>query len=227
MFSHDVRAKIRPLLKRAGLAAVPEPVALAACALACCALAWAVWRFWPRSEAGVALTRADASTAVTSAPDGAALNRSAEASAEVWVHVVGAVRHPGVQRLASGTRVADAVEAAGGLLGNAAADGVNLARVVQDGEQIVVPTRDQWAAGGPTASASGDARAGPGGGKVDINSADVARLDTLPGVGPATAQRIVTDREANGPFASVEDLGRVPGIGEKKLDALKDLICVR
>jgi competence protein ComEA len=144
------------------------------------------------------------------------------------VHVVGAVRHPGVQRLASGARVADAVQAAGGLLGNAAAEGVNLARIVQDGEQIVVPTRDQWAASTAGAAAgSAGARAGPGGGKVDINSADVATLDTLPGVGPTTAQRIVADREANGPFASVKDLGRVPGIGDKKLGSLKDLICVR
>lgn len=223
----DVRARVRMQLRRAGLAGVPEPVVVAVGALVVLALLWALWRFWPgRGEAGVLVERGDAAAAATAA---AGPSVEPSASAQVWVHVVGAVRRPGVYRLASGTRVADAVEAAGGLLGNAAAQGVNLARVVADGEQIAVPTTDDWAAGGAGGIAAGgdSAAGGPSGGKIDINSADAAALDTLPGVGPATAAKIVADREANGPYASVDDLGRVPGIGDKKLDALKDLICAR
>lgn len=226
----DLRSRVRMQLRRAGLSGVPAPVVAAAGVLAVLALVWALWRFWPgRGEAGVLVERsaAVAETVVSSAAV------EATAPAQVWVHVVGAVRRPGVYRLAPGDRVADAVEAAGGLLGDAAAQGVNLARVVTDGEQIVVPTADEWAAGGGAAGNTGGgapAAAGAGaggGGKIDINSADAAALDTLPGVGPATAAKIVADREANGPYANVDDLGRVPGIGDKKLDALKDLICAR
>jgi competence protein ComEA len=149
----------------------------------------------------------------------------------VYVHVIGAVATPGVYDLAPGARVIDAVTAAGGLQSDAAPAGVNLARLVSDGEQIAVPTKQQLASGEsvPGASAPGGAAVGAGakGGAVDINSADAALLDTLPGVGPATAQKIIADREANGPFASTEDLGRVSGIGPKRLDQLKGLIRVR
>jgi len=137
--------------------------------------------------------------------------------------------------LPSGARVAEAVEAAGGLLANAAQAGINLARIVADGEQISVPTADEVArgvAGGATGTGPGPAPPGTGASGVaqalvNINTADATALDALPGVGPSTAEKIVADREANGPFSSADDLGRVAGIGPKKLEELKPRVCVR
>jgi competence protein ComEA len=142
--------------------------------------------------------------------------------ATVTVHVVGEVRRPGVYELSGGSRVVDAVQAAGGALGAADQSAVNLARVVADGEQVAIPRQG---AGGPAgAAASPGATARPG--KIDLNTATEAQLDTLPGVGPSTASKIVSDRTENGPFRTVDDLMRVPGIGPAKLEALKDLVTV-
>lgn len=138
----------------------------------------------------------------------------------VTVHVVGEVRRPGVYELAGGARASDAVAAAGGLLGAADQGAVNLARVVADGEQIAVPREGE----APAATAGGAPGAPAAGSKVDLNTANEAQLDTLPGIGPSTAQKIVADRTANGPFRTVDDLMRVPGIGPAKLDSLKDLV---
>lgn len=156
------------------------------------------------------------------------------APAPLRVHVGGAVAAPGVYDLAEGARVLDAVEAAGGFAEGAARDALNLARAVSDGEQVVVPSEADIAAqeavsagaGGAAAGAGASAAAGGAGGKVNINTASAAQLDTLPGVGASTAEKIVADREANGPFKTVEDLKRVSGIGDKKFAALADAICV-
>ncbi|WP_281653886.1 helix-hairpin-helix domain-containing protein [Eggerthella sinensis] len=152
------------------------------------------------------------------------------APARIAVHVGGAVAEPGVRELDEGARVRDAVDAAGGFAEGAARDALNLARVLVDGEQIVVPTLDEVAAaasGGAgesgTATLQGATTAG---GKVNLNRATAAELDALPGVGPSTAEKIVADREANGPFGTVEDLKRVSGIGDKKFADLADLVCV-
>lgn len=142
----------------------------------------------------------------------------------IAVHVSGAVAAPGVYELEEGARVADSVEHAGGFLEGAAENALNLARVLNDGEQVVVPTAEEHAAQQSAAEASGGA-AGVGG-KVNINTASVEQLDTLPGVGESTAQKIIADREANGPFSSPEDLKRVSGIGDKKYAELADLITV-
>ncbi len=142
----------------------------------------------------------------------------------IAVHVSGAVAAPGVYELEEGARVADAVELAGGFLEGAAENALNLARVLNDGEQVVVPTAEEQAAQQSAAEASGGA-AGVGG-KVNINTASAEQLDTLPGVGESTAQKIIADREANGPFSSPEDLKRVSGIGDKKYAELADLITV-
>ena len=159
---------------------------------------------------------------------------SQAAPAPLRVHVGGAVAAPGVYDLAEGARVLDAVEAAGGFAEGAARDALNLARAVSDGEQVVVPSEADIAAqeavsagaGGAAAGAGASAAAGGAGGKVKINTASAAQLDTLPGVGASTAEKIVADREANGPFKTVEDLKRVSGIGDKKFAALADAICV-
>jgi competence protein ComEA len=149
----------------------------------------------------------------------------------VVVHVVGQVGTAGVYRLPVGARIADAVQAAGGATRAADLSAVNLARVVVDGEQIRVPRPGESLAasgassGGPAAGvANGGGGAGgaaPGaGGLVPLNSADLAALDTLPGVGPVLAQRILDWRTEHGRFTSVEELGEVSGIGEKLLSQL-------
>lgn len=111
-------------------------------------------------------------------------------------------------------------------MGNAALEAINLARVLVDGEQVYVPTSDEAsaAAGVGVGVVPESSRGVP---KVNLNTATVEELDGLPGIGPATAQKIVDDRSRNGPFASPEDLMRVPGIGPKKFDALKDLVTTR
>lgn len=149
---------------------------------------------------------------------------SGQVAPTIAVHVSGAVAAPGVYELEEGARVADAVELAGGILEGAAENALNLARVLNDGEQVVVPTAEEHAAQQAAAEASGGA-AGVGG-KVNINTASAEQLDTLPGVGESTAQKIIADREANGPFSSPEDLKRVSGIGDKKYAELADLITV-
>lgn len=140
--------------------------------------------------------------------------------AEVYVHVSGAVVAPGLYVLTSGSRVADAISAAGGFGANADTAAVNLARPLSDGEQLVVLEVGQ----APPAAGAGGESAGHG--PINLNTAGVEQLDQLPRVGPAIAQRIVDWREQNGRFASVDDLLGVPGIGEKMLAGLRDLVTV-
>jgi competence protein ComEA len=160
-------------------------------------------------------------------------------SGEVVVHVAGAVAAPGVVRLAATGRIVDAVAAAGGLRPDADPDRVNLAAPVSDGQRIVIPVwgqplPDEVVAAPPggspadgTAGSSGPS--GPAGASptvVDLNRATAEQLDTLPGVGPATAAAILAYREESGPFRSVDDLIEVHGIGDAKLEALRDLVVV-
>lgn len=132
------------------------------------------------------------------------------------VHVAGWVVRPGVVTVSEGSIVADAVEAAGGMRIGARPDLINLAEPVQPGEQVVLP--------GPESGAGDVAVAGDS--LVSLNRADASTLETLPGVGPVLAERIVAFREQNGPFQQVEDLLQVPGIGEAKLASLRDLVRV-
>jgi|SRR6478609_5033859 len=134
------------------------------------------------------------------------------------VHVAGAVRHPGVYRLGAGQRVQDAVARAGGATAKGDPNAINLAAKVADGQQVVVPRR---AGAGGAAGVAAAAPGAPGTPPVNLNSATAEQLDTLDGVGPATATKILAWRQAHGGFRSVEDLAQVPGIGPKKLAALK------
>jgi competence protein ComEA len=138
----------------------------------------------------------------------------------VVVHVVGAVRRPGLYQLPAGSRVADALEQAGGAAPAADVALVNLAAPLADGQQVVVPSRA--AAGNGSSGAAGES--GSGSGPVHLNTASVAELDELPGVGPVTAQKIVDHREKHGAFSSVEDLDAIPGIGAAKIEQLRDLV---
>jgi competence protein ComEA len=160
------------------------------------------------------------SGAGTSAPPrSAALVREGPAARpQVLVHVVGAVRTPGLYRLKDGSRVADAVARAGGATPKADLALVNLAAPIADGTQVVVPAKAPPAAA--AADGSAPARAGP----VHLNTATVEELDALPGVGPVTAQKIVDFRQENGAFASVDELDAVPGIGPARLEELRKLV---
>lgn len=136
-------------------------------------------------------------------------------SPSLFVHVTGAVMRPGLFELAEGSRVIDAIAAAGGFTEEANRDQLNLARLLTDGEQFAVP-----AAGDDVdAAAASD-------GRVNLNTADAAALDTLPRIGPAMAARILAWREANGRFASVDDLRNIAGIGDATFEGLRDLVTV-
>ena len=132
------------------------------------------------------------------------------------VDVVGAVRRPGLVRLPDGSRVADAVAAAGGLARRAGRSGVNFAAPVADGQQVVVPVRGAVAA----AAGGGGAASGP----VSLSAATAEQLDTLPGIGPVTAQKIVTYRQQHGAFRSVDELDAIPGIGPARIGELQGLV---
>lgn len=143
------------------------------------------------------------------------------ASGDIYVHVGGAVRAPGLYRLADGARVVDAVAAALGFADDAVREGVNLARPVTDGEQLIVPD-----ASTPVPAAGSGSGAGSGDGRVNLNVATQTELEELPRIGPALAGRIIAWRETNGRFTSVEDLLAVSGIGAKMLEALRPLVVV-
>ncbi|NVM97946.1 ComEA family DNA-binding protein [Arthrobacter sp. SDTb3-6] len=168
----------------------------------------------------------------------------------VIVHVAGAVQHPGVYALPAGSRVLQAVQAAGGALPGAVLDALNLAAPAVDGTQVRVPTRaeagpaggvgavgggvggapggsDAGTAGGPGTGSYGTGSGGPHGGLVDLNTATAAQLDALPGVGPVLAGRIVAWRTDHGPFTSVDALDAVSGIGAKLLANIRPLVTAR
>lgn len=137
------------------------------------------------------------------------------ASARPYVHVVGAVRRPGLYRLKEGARVADALARAGGVTPKAQVELVNLAAPIADGQQVVVPRR------GAVGAVAGGAS---GGGPIHLNTATLEQLDELPGIGPVTAQKILDYREEHGAFSSVDELDGIPGIGPARLAQVRDLV---
>jgi competence protein ComEA len=184
-------------------------------------------------------SRADAGTG----GDAGAVQVARAAGGAALVHVAGAVRRPGVYRLREGDRVRDAVARAGGRAPGADVDAINLAAKIADGQRVVVPRRvapaaagggsrgtaggiPEAAAGGVAADAAGGAVPGTDAPPVDLNTATLEQLDTLDGVGPAIAAKILAWREEHGGFRSVEDLGEIPGIGPKRLEALRARVVV-
>jgi competence protein ComEA len=142
-------------------------------------------------------------------------------TARVVVHVAGEVRAAGVYRLRAGARVSDAVERAGGATRRADLSQVNLAAKVEDGRQILVPRRVKASAAPAPATAPGQPTV-----PVNLNTATLEQLDTLSGVGPVTAQKILDYRDEHGGFGSVEELGEVPGIGDVRLASLREQVTV-
>lgn len=172
----------------------------------------------PPAPSGSAATASPTTTSPTASP---AVGEAAGTATPVVVAVVGLVARPGLVTVPTGSRVADAVEAAGGLLPGTDPAAVNLAAVVTDGQQIAV--------GVPGAVAGAPAGAGQGaggGGPVNLNSATAQELDALPGIGPVLAERIVAHRGEQGPFRSVDQLDDVPGIGPTTAAELAELVTV-
>lgn len=146
----------------------------------------------------------------------------------IIVHITGAVPRPGVYALAKGARVQDAISAAGGFLAEAEKSGINLARALEDGEQLDIPYMEGFTpvievlpGEGPAATEAPSSAE-----LININTASQAELETLPGIGPTTAQKIIEYREANGFFLSTEDIVNVSGIGPVTYERIKDLITV-
>jgi competence protein ComEA len=207
-----------------------ELAAYAACVVLVVLLGWRVLR----SDGGAASTAvgdrgalaAGATTSTSSAPeDEPSVSVAPARDGSVVVHVVGAVRHAGVYKLRLGQRVQDAISRAGGATARADTQAINLAAKVADGQQVVVPRRGARAAAAGAAVAPGAASTAPAA-PVNLNSATAEQLDTLDGVGPATAQKILEYRTQHGGFSSVDDLDQIAGIGPKKLAALKPQVTV-
>ena len=192
-------------------------------------LVWGGWswlRARPEAVAAPPVETVSAPASSAPGPSAGAPSGSATPAAqpELVVHVLGAVRQPGLVRLPAGARVQDAIKAAGGLERDADPDELNLAQPLEDGVQVVVGTRSRPAGevrtsgggGRGTTGTSGSGGAKPGAGAtVDLNRATVDQLDTLPGVGPVTAQKILDWREQRGRFTRVDELQEVDGIGPK------------
>ena len=190
----------------------PQLVAYALAALVVLALGVRFMQGQARSATVDAPARA---AAATRAPGGVRIEPRRAAVA--LVHVAGAVRSPGVYRLRDGERIQDAVRRAGGPRSGADLNAINLAAKVADGQQVVVPRRGAAAAATEAAGAPGAPAQPP----VSLNTATAEQLDTLDGVGPATASKILEWRRQHGGFRSVDDLGEIPGIGPKRLAALR------
>lgn len=224
-------------------ALAPRVAIAAGCALITLALALAAHAVLraPVTAPGTALAAAPQGTASPGGTDGGGPGgRQAGVSpvpgaqkvpaGEVTVHVTGAVGNPSVQRLPAGSRVADAVAAAGGASPEADTQSLNLARVLNDGEQVRVPKVGESPPAAPAGAEGSQTGAGPGAGaapgggpagKVNVNTAEASALETLPGIGPTLAKRIIAYRNEHGPFATVEDLTDVPGIGPAVLEGLR------
>lgn len=216
MLTDDLKLKLACLLRRAGLSRAPRPVLLCMGAGLVLLAGVALWRFWP-AGGELPAEGVDFQVEVQEEP----------AASSIVVDVEGAVVSPGLYTLPAGARAGDAVEAAGGLAPKALSGGVNLAQPLEDGQQLTVPFKG---AAGQAAGSHGAASAADGssaaGGLVNINTATVQELQQLSGIGPSLSQRIVDYRNANGPFASVDDLLEVSGIGEAILGKIRSQVSV-
>lgn len=209
-----------------------------AVAIVCGGAYWLVRSSPPPTEAALPMVATSAPAPVAATPtlplpkgDDVAADATGPpttSAARIIVHVAGAVAVPGVYDVAAGARIDDAIAAAGGAIGTADPDALNLAAVVADGTRVYVPIVGEEVAEpirvdhGPAVGLPADTPQAVG--PIDVNRASAAELVSLPGVGPATATAIVAERERNGPFLDVDDLDRVPGIGPAKLAAIRELV---
>lgn len=200
------------------LSSVKTPVLIGVCAL-CIALLFFIFQgLWSAFDTKEFVVEKKSDAAAAKEPSA---EEDASSPKTLYVHIGGAVVTPGVYPISEGSRVHDVVNAAGGFTDEADGDANNLARVVKDGEQILIPTRASTSSQGTQQSVTAPAQ-----GKVNINTASRAELETLPGIGSATASKIITYREQHGPFQALEGIQQVVGIGEKKYAEIVDRICL-
>ena len=201
-----------------------------------CALGYWIWTVRPQPNDSKSASQVEVVQQTPSA-GGGSTSGSGEGAAvqgqgDVVVHVVGSVSRPGVYTLKGKPRVIDAVKKAGGFKKSAARAGINLAAIITDGQQVYIPSKaelkkkkskDEPASTNPMPSGSNSPTPVPDGaaGLINVNTADMTALESLPGIGPATAQKIIADREQNGPYKNINDLDRVSGIGLKKVEAMQ------
>ena len=233
MDTEDVALKAKALLRRAGLASVPSPVLIGVALLACALVCVGVWHFWPRSHDEFAVASTNQVQVEASTSSSASSVSSSAVPTTVLVDVEGAVVSPGLYELAEGARVGDAVSAAGGMAADAVSAQVNLARKLEDGEQVYIPSAGEMstaqgntgelAAGTSPGQKTGASSAASD--KVNINTATSEELQKLSGIGPSLAERIIEYRESNGRFSTVEDLQNVSGSGKTRFAKIKDKIC--
>jgi len=183
--------------------------------------------------AGSAAAPSGQATQPASGDGAASVSVDRAGGGRITVHVAGAVRRPGLYRLAAGSRIDDALRRAGGPRARADLTAVNLATKLEDGRQVIVPERGSGGspAGAASAPGSGSGSAAGGAGSapaapVNLNTATLEQLDTLDGVGPGIGQRIIDYREQHGGFRNVDELGEVPGIGDKRMATLRPLVTV-
>jgi len=233
----DVKAKL-------GLGKLPNTSALLLAAILAVLCAFGLWNYSPSFRNLFASVDTDSDLALIKSDDGdsldlsgADIDDSGDETGTIFIYVSGAVRQPDVYALLSDARAIDAINAAGGFLDSAASEALNLASALEDGMQIHVLTKKEYEEQGGSAasiganqsstSANGTGNANiTSDGLVNLNTADSITLQTLPGVGPVTAEKIVKDREVNGPYSSLEDLMRVSGIGPKRVEALEGIASV-
>jgi competence protein ComEA len=213
-----------------------DPLAFGAVVLVVALAAGLVW-FWAGSHHGgvpaaAAAPGAPAPDAGVSPPGPPANGLATTTGPALAVHVAGAVLHPGLYRLPSGSRVADALAVAGGSRPRADLDRLNLAARLVDGQRVLVTRRGEPGPTEPTGTVAGEGVDSDGQSSaepaepIDLNAAGLAALDALPGIGPATARAILEERARRGGFRSIRDLLRVPGIGEGRFARLKDRVRV-
>ena len=188
--------------------------------------------FGEESDNSINVEAAQAQTETESSMEGAETDAAADTAASmgpVYVDIGGCVKKPGVYQVVEGTRLFEVIKAAGGLTPEADVSQINQAETVTDGQKVVIPAIGEG--GQAEGRGEGDDSAGAAGGitadgRVNINKADSTQLQELPGVGPATAEKILDYREANGAFQSPEEIKNVSGIGDKTYEKMKDKICV-
>lgn len=241
------RSLVTELRSKLNMYDLPKPVMVGMVGVVFIGVFLAVWMIISvMTKPKIVIDSADSAGALTGSETALASEMNdAQANSEstIFVHVSGAVEDPGLYELDANSRVAQAIEKAGGFKEEADTTSVNLARILSDGEQLYVLMLGQdgmgiegGAANTHTMDAAGTKETGMSNigsgskstatGKVNINAASVSELVSLPGIGEATARKIVNDRTANGPFKNIEELTRVSGIGDKKLESLRELICV-
>jgi len=173
-----------------------------------------------KSEASFTISQPDESQSETTSDLATESDKTQDI---IPVYLVGAICKPGIYQIRRGAYLYELIEQAGGMTDEAAVESVNLARSIDSNQLVRIPTRDEVAAGYQEPQWEPGQETNR---LVDIGRADQRQLETLPGIGPATARAIITFREKNGPFQTIDDLMRVPGIKEARFEMLKDLICV-